>query len=61
MSQSSRIMKAISREGGALSSELNGIAYRYSARIHELRKDGVNISTERLKDGLFRYQLVEGE
>lgn len=47
------------REGSALSSDLNEICYRYSARIFELRKEGLVIAKERVPDSrLFRYTLA---
>jgi hypothetical protein len=57
-SQKDRILAAVSETGGATSRDLNGIAYRYAARIHELRKEGHNIVSTPISAGLWRFQLV---
>lgn len=61
MSQAEQIVKLLKAKGadGATNYELNKIAFRYSARIAELRKDGVEISTVQIKKGLFKYTLGE--
>lgn len=48
------------RLGPATSSQLNAICFRYSARIHELRKAGYHISKKQITEGLWSYTL-EGE
>jgi hypothetical protein len=40
------------------SNELNKICFRYSARIHELKKDGYNIKREPIGDGLWMYTYL---
>jgi len=59
LSQTERIIRLLKRRGtfGASSRELNTIAFRYSARIGELRGDGYNIRTMRDSAGSFRYIL----
>lgn len=47
------------REGPALNTELNTIAFRFGGRIHELRREGYDIRTETLHGGLVRYTLTE--
>ena len=50
------------RQGSVTNFELADICLRYSARIHELRKQGHNIETvmENKKSGLVVYRLKEG-
>jgi hypothetical protein len=55
MSQTHKILTLLKTNGSATNVELNRIAYRYSARIAELRKEGHDILTERLSEGIFRY------
>ena len=45
------------REGPALNTDLNAIAFRFGGRIHELRREGYDITTEPLHGGLVRYTL----
>lgn len=53
-------MRLIGRKGGATNRELNFIAFRYGARLKELRDQGHSIITERVNnDGLYRYILVK--
>lgn len=61
--QTQRILELLQTRGSASSLELNHIAFRYSARIAELRADGHIIATTRQPDGLFRftYQGVRDE
>lgn len=57
--QKERILAAL-RRGPVTNRELNSIAFRYSARIAELRADGHDIRTYRLpgrSDGLRVYAL----
>lgn len=44
-SQRAKILDLLQQHGQVTSVELNAIAYRYSARIHELREDGHSIAT----------------
>lgn len=46
------------REGDATSEDLNVVCYRFSARIHELRKQGFDITTKRV-GGIAVYSLKE--
>jgi hypothetical protein len=59
MTQAQKILARLV-ESPATSRDLNNICFRFSARIHELRKEGYVIRSERIKDGLFRFTL-EGE
>lgn len=56
-----RIMALLKEKGenGAFNYELNRIAFRYSAIIHTMRKDGWNITTERVKQGVYKFTLHE--
>ena len=60
MTQADRIL-ALLRTRPRTNTELNRVAFRYSARLHELRRDGYIINTERVKEGVFRYSLGEDE
>lgn len=46
-------------EDGVSNYELNKIAFRYAARIHELRKDGHPIVRQHIKGSQWRYYLDE--
>lgn len=55
-SQTARILDRLKTKGRVTNAELNHIAFRYSARIAELRKEGHIIVTNRKgNDGLFEY------
>ena len=58
LSQKERILARL-RKGPATNRELNEIAFRYSARISELRDEGHNIAWRAAKDrpGLTIYRL----
>lgn len=43
--QRATILALLQKRGSVTSIQLNDIAYRYSARIHELRHDGHQIET----------------
>ncbi len=60
MTHKEKILNLLQRKGpeGALNTELNEIAFRYSARIAELRKEGYPIVRRHEKGGLWRYQLT---
>lgn len=59
MTQSEKIVAALEKAGdyGVTNVTLNRIAFRYSARLAELRKEGHQISTLYIAPGLFRYVL----
>ena len=56
-SRTKRILDLMAREQGATNWELNKIAFRYSAYIHTLRKDGHQIETVYGHKGLVTYYL----
>lgn len=59
MNQSEKILAVLEKAGdyGVTNVTLNRIAFRYSARLAELRKEGYDISTLYIAPGLFRYVL----
>lgn len=57
LTQTARILKLLKANGSATNRELNRIAYRYSARIADLRVEGWDILSVRDKDGLWRFVL----
>lgn len=61
MNQTDKIYRLLKRRGerGVSNRELNKIAFRYSARIADLRHDGYQISTLCVKPGLYRFTLHE--
>lgn len=46
------------RKGPAYNYQLNRIAFRYGAIIHDFRRDGYKIVTYQEKKGLFKYILI---
>lgn len=54
--QSAAILERL-QQGPATNIELNSICYRYSARIHDLRKRGVNIRTKRMAGAIWQFWL----
>lgn len=48
------------RKGPVLNTELNEIAFRYSARLHELDQMGYRYAKQRVagKRGVFEYRLI---
>ncbi|NHW45926.1 hypothetical protein HAV21_03310 [Paenarthrobacter sp. MSM-2-10-13] len=61
LSQTARILKLLQSKRRVSSHELNRLAYRYSARIAELRQEGHQILTERVKEGVFAYTYLGHE
>ena len=57
--QASKILRLLKTHPYVLNTDLNKIAYRYSARILELRNEGHPIQKEYVKPGIFRYFLKE--
>lgn len=55
LSQEARILKLLKTKGRATNVELNRICFRYGARIHDLRREGHDIVTNRLKAGLYVF------
>lgn len=55
ISKTAKILRLLLDKGTVTNVELNKICYRYSARVHELRKEGHMISTLFLGDGLYSY------
>lgn len=62
VSQNTKIIRALRAAGsyGVTSRQLiNMNIFKYSSRIAELRKDGYLIVATRVKENLWRYNLVE--
>lgn len=57
LTQTARILKLLKTNGSATNRELNRICFRYGARIHDLRREGWEITSVREKDGLWRFVL----
>lgn len=59
MTQSEKILEVLEKAGdyGVTNVTLNRIAFRYAARLHELRREGYLVSTLYIAPGLFRYVL----
>lgn len=54
-SQTQRILEALKGDREVTTITLNRIAFDYTARVSELRKEGHVIVAEYVKPGLFRY------
>jgi hypothetical protein len=61
-SQRDRILALLRVSGlaGVTNRELNKVGYRYGARLWELKKEGYDIRTESLGDGLYKFTLLNG-
>lgn len=59
LSRQCETILAMLRERPRSNVELNAIAYRFSARIFELRRAGFRIKSTRLEDGVWSFELVE--
>lgn len=57
--QREKILNLLRQRGraGAFNSDLVGIAYRYSSRLREIRQMGFEVSTQYVREGVFRYVL----
>jgi hypothetical protein len=49
------------RQGPATNLELEAIAHRFGARLHELKRAGHEIKRECVESGVYRYELIEWE
>lgn len=56
--QKQNILALLKRKSKVYNSELNKIAFRYSARIEELRKEGYEIETIREGLGWYSFKLI---
>jgi hypothetical protein len=61
--QKDRILNLLIERGelGVLNVELNDIAYRYSARIADIRQDGYRIRTNHIKNATWRFTLLSDD
>lgn len=60
LTQSQKIIRLLKGNKFVTNIDLNKIAYRYSARIFELRRDGWKIEREYERPGIWRYWLSKG-
>lgn len=60
--QTEKILALLKEAGdhGVSNIDLNKIAFRYSARLHDLRKDGHIIKATHLKDSYWNFRLING-
>lgn len=58
--QSERILAKLKEAGqyGVSNRDLNNICYRFSARIHDLRRQGYNIKGTQIARGYWKFHLV---
>ena len=56
--QAAKILARL-QQGSATNIELNKTCFRYSARIHELRKAGHRIARTKVEEGIFSYALTD--
>jgi hypothetical protein len=54
-----RILAKLKSKKKVYNYELNPIAFRYSARIKDLRSMGINIVTNREEKGVFSFSLIK--
>lgn len=53
-----RILELLQEKGEVTNIELARISFRYSARIHEMRKDGHVIVMSHVRSGVNRYTYI---
>ena len=60
MTQRDKILNLLveSGEQGVLNIQLNNIAFRYGARLAELREDGYSIRSSHIKGAVWRFTLL---
>lgn len=58
MNQTQKILKKLKSKKSVKNYELNQIAFRYSARIKDLRDMGYQIETKREGLGVFSFSLI---
>lgn len=58
ISQTAKILKLLREERVVSNRELNALCFRYAARIHELRREGHIIVTDRASDGLYNFHYM---
>lgn len=61
MNQATKILNLLKQRGeaGATNIELNSIAFRYGARIADLRQAGHQIQSIKLKGSKWKFVLIE--
>lgn len=58
ISQTAKILRLLKEKGVIRNTDLNKICFRYSARIHELRREGHIIVSTPLGFGLWSYHYM---
>lgn len=58
ISATGKILRLLKDERIVTNVQLNKIAYRYGARLHELRREGHIIVTNHIRDGLWQYHYL---
>ena len=61
MNQREKILQLLEdrQEAGVTNIELNEIAFRYGARLAELRKEGYRIRSQHIKGAIWRFTLLD--
>ena len=58
ISKTAKVLRLLKEKRVVTNKELNTIAFRYGARIHELRREGHIIVSNNLGDGLWSYHYL---
>jgi len=59
--QTAKILRLLKAHGTVTNIELSRICFRYSARIHELRREGHNITSVHDKGSVWRFVYNEDD
>lgn len=61
LTQVEKILQLLKEAGdkGVTNIQLNEIAFRYSARLNDLRRDGYKIQATHIKDSIWKFTLKE--
>jgi len=58
ISQKEKILKLLLKRKCVHMRDLNNVAYRYGARLADLRKQGYKIETRQIRAGEFVYEMI---
>lgn len=61
MTQKEKILKLFRKSGWVKVQTLQQIAWRFSARLYELRKEGYEFEKRRQKNGLEEWKLISNK
>lgn len=63
MTQTDRILEMLETAGsrGVSNFELNSVAFRYAARLHDLKKRGIEVISEHVRGSEWRFKLKENK